>query len=128
MTETANGQLLAVRVEDADEGPSVVSLTGELDLSTIPLLEGKLFEQLRSHSGVVVDLTDLRFIDSSGISLLIRAHRDGDGAGLHTVIAPGSQVERVFRITGIDRALPLFFDRTEARAALNGAGGSARGS
>jgi anti-anti-sigma factor len=100
----------------------VVSLAGELDLSTIPRVERQLFEQLRSKSGVVVDLTKVSFIDSSGIALLIQAFRAGDGAGvLNTVIADGSQVERVFHLTGIDRALPLFTRRAAALEGLNGA-------
>jgi anti-sigma B factor antagonist len=122
--ETDNGQLLTVRVESAGPNASVVSLAGELDLSTIPRIEGRLFEQLRSHPGVVVDLTRLSFIDSSGIGLLIKAFRALDEGGrLHTVIAPGSQVERVFRLAGIDRALPLFAEQTRALDSLNGDAG-----
>jgi anti-sigma B factor antagonist len=111
-----------VRVESAGPDASIVSLAGELDLSTIPRMESQLFEQLRSHPGVVLDLSRLSFIDSSGIGLLIKAFRSVDGEGkLHTVIAPGSQVERVFRLAGIDRALPLFVERTRALESLNGA-------
>jgi anti-sigma B factor antagonist len=117
----SNGQLLTVRIESSGPNASVVSLAGELDLSTIPTIEGRLFEQLRSHPGVVVDLTRLSFIDSSGIGLLIKAFRAVDERGkLHTVIAPGSQVERVFQLAGIDRALPLFVERTRALDSLNG--------
>jgi len=120
--EAANGQLLAVQVEASGHDASVITLAGELDLSTIPRIESQLLEQVRSHSGVVVDLTRLSFIDSSGIGLLIKAFRAVDGGGkLHTVITPGSQVERVFQISGIDRALPLFVERTSALEALNGA-------
>jgi hypothetical protein len=40
---------------------------------------------------------------------------------LNTVVADGSQVDRVFRLSGIDRALPLFKERAGALEALNGA-------
>jgi anti-sigma B factor antagonist len=108
-------------VEPGDPGISVLSLAGELDLSTIPRVEGPLFTQVETHSAVVLDLTALSFIDSSGIGLLIKAFRageDGDGGKLHTVIARNSQVERVFKLTCIDRALPLYLDREAAVAAL----------
>jgi len=112
-----------VRVEAAQPGVSIVSLMGELDLSTIPTVESRLFDQLRTQSGVIVDLTGLSFIDSSGIGLLIQAFRStGDGGKLPIVISEGSQVERVFRLVGIDRALPLFMERSRALEALNGAG------
>jgi anti-sigma B factor antagonist len=115
------GQLLRLRVEPEDPAVAVLSLAGELDLSTIPRVEGPLFKQLETHSAVVVDLTALSFIDSSGMGLLIKAFRAGEdrkGGKLHTVIARDSQIERVFRLTGIDRALPLYLDREAAVAAI----------
>ena len=99
----------------------MVSLAGELDLSTIPRVEKQLFEQVRLKEGVIVDLTSVSFIDSSGIAVLIKAFRATDDAGaLNTVIAEGSQVERVFRLAGIDRALPIFMARAPGVDALNG--------
>jgi anti-sigma B factor antagonist len=120
--EPEDGQALTVRIEPAGSSASVVSLAGELDLSTIPRVEKQLLEEVRSHQGVVLDLTNVSFIDSSGIALLIRAFRaTDDGGTVNTVIAEGSQVERVFRLAGIDRALPLFTERAPAMDALNGA-------
>ena len=120
--EPEDGQTLTVRIEPLGASACVVSLAGELDLSTIPRVEKQLVEQLRSKDGVVVDLTKVSFIDSSGIALLIQAFRATDDAGvLNTVIAGGSQVERVFRLAGIDRALPVFTDRASAVEGMNGA-------
>jgi anti-sigma B factor antagonist len=117
-----HGQLLTLRIEPAGSNASIVSLVGELDLSTVPRVEEQLFQELRSKAGVVFDLTALSFIDSSGIALLIHAFSaDNKGAVLNTVITEGSQVDRVFRLAGIDRALPLFTERAGALEALNGA-------
>jgi anti-sigma B factor antagonist len=122
--EPKNGQVLTVRVEAVGPRASVVSLAGELDLSTIPHVENQLFDQLRSQAAIVVDLTDVTFIDSSGIALLIQSSRATNDTGvLNTVIAEGSQVERVFRLAGIDRALPLFTQRVLALEGVNGAVG-----
>jgi anti-sigma B factor antagonist len=123
MTNATNGtgQRLAVSVEAEGSSVSIVALSGELDLSTIPLLERRLLAEVVSKEGVIVDLTDVSFIDSSGIGLLIQAFRSaGEEQRLHTVIAAGTQVERVFRLAGIDRALPLFMNRRGATEALNG--------
>jgi anti-sigma B factor antagonist len=119
--EPGESQTLTVRIEPVGAAACVVWLAGELDLSTIPRVEKELFEQLRSKDGVVLDLTKVSFIDSSGIALLIQAFRATDAAVLNTVIAEGSQVDRVFRVAGIDRALPLFTGRARALEALNGA-------
>jgi anti-sigma B factor antagonist len=120
--EPEDGQILSVRIEPIGASASVISLSGELDLSTIPRVEKQLLQQVRSKTGVIVDLTDVTFIDSSGIGLLIRAFRATDESGtLNTVIAVNTQVDRVFRLAGVDRALPLFTDRATAVEALNGA-------
>ena len=103
----------------------MISLQGELDLGTIPRVEKHLFEEVRVNAGVIVDLTDVSFIDSSGIGLLIRALRSTEDAGaVHTVVAEGSQVDRVFSLAGIDRVLPIFTAREPALEALNGEAGS----
>jgi anti-sigma B factor antagonist len=110
---------LSVRIEDIGPGTSIVALVGELDLSTVPRMEAPLLEQLRASPGVVVDLSGLSFVDSSGIGILIQASRAvPNGSRMHVVIARGSQVERVFHIAGVGEAVPLFFDREQAVAAL----------
>jgi anti-anti-sigma factor len=127
--KAADGELLGIEIERPGDGLSILLLAGELDLSTIPKVEPELSEQVSSGSAVVVDLSRLTFIDSSGIGLLIKAHQDAEAVGeqadggngrtaLHTVVAEGSQVERVFGLAGIGLALPLFLDRDEAVAAL----------
>jgi anti-anti-sigma factor len=117
--KSADDDLLSIEIEPVVNGVSLVTLTGELDLSTIPQLEGRLLEELDEHGSVVADLTRLTFIDSSGIGLLIKAHRAADNsAALHTVVSPGSQVERVFALAGIGKAIPIFVDRADAIAAL----------
>ena len=110
--------LLAVHVEDHAGGASIVTLSGELDLSTIPRMEAPLMEQVRQRSAVLVDLTGLSFIASSGIDVLIEAFRQSNGIPLHVVIGSGSQVDRVVGIAGVARALPVFSDREEALIAL----------
>lgn len=117
-----NGKRLTVEVEAAAERANacVVTVAGELDLSTIPVLEKDLLREAGSDGDVIVDLTGVSFIDSSGIALLIEAFRaGGDSTRLFTVVAAESQVDRVFRLAGIDRVLPLFTDRGRAIEALN---------
>jgi anti-anti-sigma factor len=111
--------LLDVRIEDSD-GASIVALAGELDLSTILRMEVPLWEQLDQRRAVLVDLSDLIFIDSSGIGALIEAFQSANGRSMGVLVGPGSQVERVFGIAGIADALPVYTDRREAMAALNG--------
>jgi anti-anti-sigma factor len=115
----AGGELLAIEIERPGNGVTVVALAGELEMSTVPRLEGRLLSEANGRGNVVIDLTRLTFIDSSGIGLLIKAHLAREnGAVLHTVVAPGSQVDRVFALAGIERALPVFLGQAEAIGAF----------
>jgi anti-sigma B factor antagonist len=105
---------LSIRIEESAPGASIVALAGELDLSTIPRMEGPLFEQIRQRPVVLVDLTKLSFIDSSGIGVLIQAFQESDGTRMRFLIGAETQVERVFRIAGVSDALPVYLDRGEA--------------
>ena len=113
---------LGIALRAVADDVQAIELAGELDLATTAKLEGRLLGAIRSHAAVILDLTRLSFIDSSGIGLLIEAHRETEAGGrLHTVVSRGSQVDRVFKIICIDRALPVFFERDQAIAALDGA-------
>jgi anti-anti-sigma factor len=109
---------LTVRIEDSPDGSSVVAIAGELDLGTIPKMQGPLLEQIAQRPAVLVDLSGLSFIDSSGIGVLIEACRGANGTPLHVLIGPGSQVERIFSITGVSAAIPVFTDREQALSEL----------
>jgi anti-anti-sigma factor len=110
---------LTVHVEDRAPGTTIVSLAGELDLSTVPRLEDALLEQIEQRAAVMLDLSQLSFIDSSGIGVLMRARQIANGTPISLVIAPGSQVERIFEVAGVAQALSVFSDRTSAMAALD---------
>jgi anti-anti-sigma factor len=81
-------------------------------------MEGALLEQIRQRPAVLVDLSALDFIDSSGIGALIQARRAANGTPVSFLVGAGSQVERVFGIAGVGEALPLFSDRQAAMAAM----------
>jgi anti-sigma B factor antagonist len=82
---------------------------GELDLSTAPMLEDA-FDAARADESaamVVVDLTELSFIDSTGIHLLLRMYAAcADGDRLR-VVNGSRPVERLFDVTGVRDRLPI---------------------
>jgi anti-sigma B factor antagonist len=111
----------AVRIVDSPVGAATVALSGELDVATVPKLEAALLEQLRQRPAVVIDLSELSFIDSSGIGALLQAKRTADGVLRGVVVLDGSQVDRIFGVAGIAEALPLFSSRQAALDAIRGA-------
>ncbi|MEV4703492.1 STAS domain-containing protein [Actinoplanes sp. NPDC049316] len=86
----------------AGDGRVVVALTGECDLEGRDELTAVLLGAVDEAPVVVVDLTGVTFIDSSGIHGLVTAHRAALEAGrrLHVVNAMGT-VATVLEITGI---------------------------
>jgi anti-anti-sigma factor len=82
-------------------------------------MEPPLLEQVRQRSAVLVDLTELSFIDSSGIGVLIRAFQESNGVPMQVLVGHGSHVERVFEVAGVIDALPVHRDRESALAALD---------
>ena len=97
-----------------------VSVFGELDQSTAPQLRAVLAEAVgEPGGGVLVDLSECRFIDSTGLSLLVETKRRlGEDERRFGVCCPDADVRRLLELTGIDQAVGLFDTRDEAVAAL----------
>jgi anti-anti-sigma factor len=103
--------LLAVRARRQDE-TQLIELEGELDLASADALEQALDAALADgERPVVVDMTALSFIDSTGIALLIATlSRPEAGPRLRFVPSREPAVIRVLALTGVDRRLPLLED------------------
>ena len=100
----------AWRLEVTGEpGHTVVRVSGDLDLMTAPQLLAAIEPNLDAGTGaLVVDLSRLTFIDSSGLSALIRVNQRMTVAGRElSIIAPGPPAAKTFEITGLDQVLPL---------------------
>ncbi|HET9720028.1 MAG TPA: STAS domain-containing protein [Solirubrobacteraceae bacterium] len=98
------------RVEARSQGQAyVLAVSGELDLAAASSLEEELDRALASDSQViVVDLKDLDFIDSTGLSVLVRAHQRAQESELQMgLVNPGTQVERLLSLTGLAQRLTL---------------------
>jgi anti-anti-sigma factor len=90
---------LEVRIE----GDARVVVCGELDMATSPQLTTAVESVGSGSQRVVVDLSDVTFIDSSGISALALARARLGTVGVVLVLGPASaQVESVLRITGLE--------------------------
>jgi anti-sigma B factor antagonist len=85
------------------EGALWVAIAGELDLATAPLLEEKLAQaEISGESSIVIDLSAVTFIDSSGLRALLDATARSLESGDRLRITEGSaQVNKVFELTGV---------------------------
>ena len=82
----------------------MVKLAGELDLASAPAAEAEILAALMNgHRLVVVDLGELTFLDSSGISTLLRLEaRSSPDPGRLVFLRGTGQVQRVLSICGVD--------------------------
>jgi len=109
---------LDVSTTDQD-GRTVVAAIGEVDLFTAPALDAELTRVVAAGaSTVVVDLTGVDFLDSTGLSVLVKAlKRVRESDGSLSVVVASERVAKVFRITGLDQILPVHPTLAEALGA-----------
>jgi anti-sigma B factor antagonist len=96
----------------------VVAVEGELDLFTAPFLRDEVRDAIKQDGAhLVLDLTSLSFMDSSGLSVLIEAWRlaTGEGGGV-CLASPQAPVARILRTTGLDRRIKVYPDVNTAVA------------
>ena len=96
-----------------EEGPTVrLRLAGELDLSSAGDLESELKRiEDRGPQAVVLDLRDVRFMDSTGLRVVITADERAREGGWRFSVVPGPEaVQRVFRITRLEERLDFVED------------------
>ena len=90
----------------------VVAVEGELDLFTAPFLRDEVRDAIKQDGAwLVLDLQQLSFMDSSGLSVLIEAWRlaTSEGGGV-SLAAPQAPVARILRTTGLDRRIKVYSD------------------
>ena len=87
----------------------MVAVSGELDLASGPELESELDRLSGPETKlVVIDLRELDFMDSTGLSIIVRAHQRMAGEGCEMGLVKGSQqVQRLLDLTGVADRLRL---------------------
>ncbi len=94
----------------AESDQAILTLRGELDLSSSTALE----EELARVDGiplVVVDLRKLEFIDSTGLGVLVKTHQRMSDAGRRLVLVDAEgQVRRLLALTGLSDQLTIVSD------------------
>ncbi|MEY9214507.1 anti-sigma B factor antagonist [Thermobifida halotolerans] len=103
-------------------GHTLVSICGELDLYTAPLLRSGLADAVVPRTRTVVDMSGVEFCDSTGLSVLLsalkQARRNGGELELAALQSP---VRRILQITGLDEVFTIHATVDAPAAAATGA-------
>lgn len=101
---------LQVHVEDLD-GTCVIRLRGELDFACTDRVREALRRAEEGDSAaILIDLENLRFIDSAGLALLLEVSRRSNGSQRIWMTRGNGHVARMLRLTGLDQTLPFAYD------------------
>jgi len=100
---------LAVARESID-GASVLSVRGEVDVYSAPALSENLSQLLdEGITAIVVDLSEVAFLDSTGLGALIGARSATEEAGgTLAIVCTNDRILKLFTITGLDSVFRIF--------------------
>lgn len=100
------------------QGATVVSLSGEIDLQTSPDVRKFLLKYLSQGKNLVVDMSAVGYIDSSGVASLVEAYQTARKKGNRFALAQvGPAALRVLQLARLDRVFTIFPSVEEALAA-----------
>jgi len=109
-----------------DDGGVLVAVSGELDIATSPSLEDVLARELLTGHRVELDLSNVEFIDSSGLSVIIRSFEQSDGRdsplALRSELSP--QVHRLLSMVGVMSRLTFVAPDGSTKPGMTGNGRS----
>jgi anti-anti-sigma factor len=113
--------IFEIASERASNGVFIVHVRGELDISHEEELRAELNRGVaENNGGIVVDLTNCEFIDSSGVRALLlgRAAQSENGEGGLVIASDSTQIVRILSVMGVDEAIPVRPTVEEAIAEL----------
>jgi anti-sigma B factor antagonist len=100
---------------ELDKRTSVISIEGDLDLSTAPRLKWMLLETLEAgHSELVVDLSSTTFMDSTALGVLVGVKRSLAVGAQLAIVCTRPAVLKIFELSGLDGAFAIFSTLDEA--------------
>jgi len=106
--------ILSCHVEVVPEA-DILRIRGEVDTGTLSSLRDSLQPIIGNGRHVIVDVSELRYIDGGGLRMLSAAQQRSEARGMQVLVAgPSPFVRRVLQIVSLDGALPIFGTVAEA--------------
>jgi anti-anti-sigma factor len=119
-TTPVSGSTCVVSERSVDD-VTIVAASGVVDMLTAPQLEQALHAAIDKKPGnLVVDLTQVEFLASAGMGVLVAAHDEAGTVTRLCVVAEGPATSRPLKLVGIADIVPLFATLDEAIASLRG--------
>ncbi|QIS07587.1 anti-sigma factor antagonist [Nocardia brasiliensis] len=102
----------------SQDGATVLTVAGEVDLATAPALESSIEAILDGKpAALIIDLTAVSFLASAGMAVLVATHQRAGTTTAIAVVADGPATSRQLRMTNLDQ---VFAVHSTLQAALTG--------
>ena len=99
---------MSLKIEKQGEGTKdTVLLSGRLDTTTAPELEAFMEKELKDTQELVFDLTDLEYISSAGLRVLLKVQKYMNKKGDFKLTHVSEVIEEIFEITGFSDILTI---------------------
>jgi anti-sigma B factor antagonist len=98
---------------------TVVSLSGSVDVNSALELRNVVQGLLKAGANILVDLSETKFIDSSGLSVFTKAYQISQDVGAQiTLVSPQPPVRKVFKLTGFEKVFNIVDSLEEGRSSF----------
>lgn len=98
---------------DMDDDCIKLKISGEIDLNTIEVLEPKLEKMLKENKDILIDMENVKFIDSTGLGILVKLYKEQKLKNKKvTIINTKVNVRKIFKITCMEEMFNLGGDNS----------------
>jgi anti-sigma B factor antagonist len=110
-----------VRIEQfSGPGYRGCRLSGEIDFTSSGAVQSALLAMILPGGGaMIIDLTGITFLDSSGLGVLVQAYRVATDRDTRLLVVASGPVRKLLRLTGLETVLETYDERSAAEAALS---------
>lgn len=107
---------MLIELDPQDQGAALVNLQGRLDAAAAPTFKEQLTEAIaQGNVRLALHIAHVSFMDSTGLGALVSALKAARRAnGDISIIAPSPQVQKLFKLTAMDRVFRIFQSPDEA--------------
>jgi anti-anti-sigma factor len=110
---------MEMQVQELDGGITNIVLRGRLDTVSVGGIEAQFKSVAETKRAVVVDLSETDYLSSLGVRLLLSCARAlHNKGGKLVLLSPKENVRAVLGIVGVEKFIPVVFDRSAAAAAI----------
>lgn len=101
-------------------GLPVLGVRGEVDVYSAPSLKSRISQMLPESPVIVVDLSEVAFLDSTGLGALVAARTSAiEAGGKLPLVCDRERILKLFTITGLDQVFQIFPTVDEAVTSLS---------